>query len=155
MLFDDVIMENSKLTSTPYGVSLNHSKSMNIHRKKQVLFSEEVIPDEKCKISTKTTSTSILNDKTSNMNFNTPKQYKTRTATSSTRMNILPSHRTPVKRYFNDNILSEATPDCFSVVQVEIPSSKSNELGVEDQTVCEGESSNLTVGIRVRPLSSK
>ncbi|XP_034190007.2 kinesin family member nebbish isoform X3 [Osmia lignaria lignaria] len=155
MLFDDVIMENSKLTSTPYGVSLNHSKSMNVLRKKQVLFTEEVIPDEKCKTSTKTTSTSILHDKTSNMNFNTPKQYKTRTATSSTRMNILPSHRTPIKRYFNDNILSEATPDCFSAVQVEIPSSKSNELGVEDQTVYEGESSNLTVGIRVRPLNSK
>ncbi|XP_012148737.2 kinesin family member nebbish isoform X4 [Megachile rotundata] len=155
ILFDDDVAGNSKLTNTPSTVNMNRSKSMNVLRRKQVLFSEEAVSDVKCKTSTKVASNSSLNDKTPNMHFCTPKQYKTRTATSNTKINILPPNRTPVKRYFNDNISTEATPDCFSVVQVEIPYSKSNEFDVEDQTVYEEENSNLTVGIRVRPLNTK
>lgn len=116
--------------------------------------SENEATDLKCKISTKACTTS-LSEKILTMHSYTPKQYKIHTAMSSSRINTLPSNKTPIKRYFSDNVLSQATPDCFNVVQVETPSSKSNEIDIEDQTVYEEENTNLTVGIRVRPLNTK
>ncbi|XP_050600740.1 kinesin-like protein KIF14 isoform X2 [Bombus affinis] len=147
--------ENLKSTNIPYTINLSHSKSINTFQRKQVLFPEYATSDSKYKTSTKTVSTTSLNEKTSTMHSCTPKQYKIHTTTSNSKINILPSNKTPVKRYFSDNILSQATPDCFNVVQVETPCGKSNDIGIEDQTVCEGENSNLTVGIRVRPLNTK
>ena len=63
------------------------------------------------------------------------------------------SHKKPIKRFFSENNLPQ-TPDCFNSVQLETPRAK-NYQNVDEQTVYEGESSNLTVGIRVRPLSFK
>ncbi|KOC70525.1 Kinesin-like protein KIF14 [Habropoda laboriosa] len=154
ILFNNDIVEKSKLTNTPFTENLTRPKSVNIYQRKQVLFPENTVPDTKCKTSTNI-STTLLNDKTPTMQFCTPKQYKMRTAISNTKINILRPNRTPIKRYFSDNVLAQATPDCFSVVQVETPCSKSNEMGIEDQTVYEEENSNLTVGIRVRPLNAK
>ncbi|XP_033343227.1 kinesin-like protein KIF14 isoform X2 [Bombus vosnesenskii] len=147
--------ENLKSTNIPYTINLSHSKSINTFQRKQVLFPEYAASDSKYKTSTKTMSTTSLNEKTLTMHSCTPKQYKIHTTTSNSKINILPPNKTPVKRYFSDNILSQATPDCFNVVQVETPCGKSNDIGIEDQTVYEGENSNLTVGIRVRPLNTK
>ncbi|XP_031365434.1 kinesin-like protein KIF14 isoform X2 [Apis dorsata] len=146
-------IENSKITSTPCTINLIRSKSTNILKKKQTLFSENEASDSKCKISTKACTTS-LSEKILTMHSYTPKQYKIHSASSS-KINTLPSNKTPIKRYFSDNILSQVTPDCFNVVQVETPSSKLNEIDIEDQTVYEEENTNLTVGIRVRPLNTK
>ncbi|KMQ89498.1 kinesin-like protein kif14 protein, partial [Lasius niger] len=79
----------------------------------------------------------------------------TNTPNASTKFNILPSTRTPVKCYFSDHTLSQSTPDCFNVVHLETPSQKIDDIVVGEQTMYDGESSNLTVGIRIRPLNSK
>ncbi|XP_043259230.1 kinesin-like protein KIF14 [Colletes gigas] len=155
ILLHTEIVDNSKLTNAPFNANLNRSKSINAFQRKQILFPENAIPNEKQKTSTKVVSTTSLYDKTSTINFCTPKQYKLRSAVSNTKMNVLPLNKTPIKQYFNDNVLSNATPDCFSIVQVETPCSKTNEICIEDQTVCDGESSNLIVGIRIRPLNTK
>ncbi|XP_076632503.1 kinesin family member nebbish isoform X2 [Colletes latitarsis] len=155
ILLNTEIVDNSKLTSTPFNANLNRSKFINAFQRKQILFPENTIPNEKQKTSTKVVSTTSLNDKTSTIHFCTPKQYKLRSAVSNTKMNVLPLNKTPIKQYFNDNVLSNATPDCFSIVQVETPCNKTNEICIEDQTVCDGESSNLIVGIRIRPLNAK
>lgn len=150
---DTEVVENSRLTNTPVGANFGRSKSATVLQRKQALFPENIIANDKCKSSTKVAS--VMNEKAPTTHFCTPKQYKPRTVASGTKINILPLNRTPIKRYFSDNVLSQATPDCFSVVQVETPSVKTNDVGAEDQTVCEGENSNLTVGIRVRPLNAK
>ncbi|CAL7943252.1 unnamed protein product [Xylocopa violacea] len=155
MLFDNDIIENSKSTNTPYTLNLTHSKSTNVLQRKQVLFSDNSISDGRYKTPAKVSSITSLNEKTSTMQFSTPKHCKIHTSTSNAKINILPANRTPIKHYFSDNVLSQATPDCFSVVQVETPCSKSSEIGIEDQTIYDEENSNLTVGIRVRPLNTK
>ncbi|XP_053989644.1 kinesin-like protein KIF14 [Hylaeus volcanicus] len=154
ILLDTEAVKNSKLTSTPSNANLVCSKSTNALQGKPILFPENAVPNEKYKTS-KVVSTTSLNDKTATLHFCTPKQYKLRTVVNNTKMNVLPLSRTPVKHYFIDNALSESTPDCFNTVQVETPCAKTHEICVEDQTVCDGESSNLIVGIRVRPLNAK
>ncbi|XP_063973187.1 kinesin-like protein KIF14 [Diachasmimorpha longicaudata] len=59
--------------------------------------------------------------------------------------------RTPVRRFFTDPS-PQSTPDCFGPVQVETPRTKKDNP-LEEMTICEGESSNLTVGVRVRPMN--
>ncbi|XP_015113869.1 kinesin-like protein KIF14 isoform X2 [Diachasma alloeum] len=59
--------------------------------------------------------------------------------------------RTPVRRFFTDPS-AQSTPDCFGPVQLETPRAK-RENPLEEMTICEGETSNLTVGVRVRPMS--
>jgi len=94
------------------------------------------------------------NDKTSAIQFYTPKPTRiTNTPSADARFNVLPYTRTPVKRYFSDHALS--TPDCFNVVHLETPSHKIDDIVMGEQTMYEGESSNLTVGIRIRPLTAK
>ncbi|KAF3421228.1 hypothetical protein E2986_06557 [Frieseomelitta varia] len=154
ILLDNDI-ENSKSTNTPCAANLIRPKFVNIFQRKQVLFPEHAICDSKYKTCTKVVSTTSLNEKISTIHPYTPKQHKIHTSTSSAKINILPLNKTPVKRYFSENVLSQATPDCFNVVQVETPCSKLNEINIEDQTVYEEENSNLTVGIRVRPLNTK
>ena len=100
--------------------------------------------EEKLKVINKNASNPRLSgDKTPVTHFCTPKNPRTG----------VNSGRKPVKRYFSDNALPQ-TPDCFNSVHLETPRAKTDP-GVEEQTMCEGESSNLTVGIRVRPLSFK
>ncbi|CAD6216343.1 GSCOCG00004496001-RA-CDS [Cotesia congregata] len=62
--------------------------------------------------------------------------------------------RTPSKKFFSDHSLHQSTPDCFGVVQFETPRGKSD-VATDEPTLYEGETSNLTVGIRVRPMNSK
>jgi hypothetical protein len=103
--------------------------------------------EEALKIVNKNTSNSRLSgSKTPVTHFCTTKNIlNSRSGTSSSRK--------PIKRYFSDNTLSQ-TPDCFNFVHLETPRAKVDN-GIEEQTVYEGENSNLTVGIRVRPLSFK
>ncbi|XP_076281129.1 kinesin family member nebbish isoform X2 [Lasioglossum baleicum] len=162
IFFENDLTGNFKLTNTSSNSNLTHSKSANTFQRKQVLFPENILSNDKCKTAKpssetimKCKPTTLLNEKTPTMYFCTPKQYRARTAISNTKINVPPTNKTPIKRYFSDNILSEATPDCFTVVQVETPCVKSNDIGIEDQTVCEGENSNLIVGIRIRPLNAK
>ncbi|XP_033325976.2 kinesin family member nebbish [Megalopta genalis] len=154
IFFNNELVENTKLINTPSSSNLTHSKTINTFQRKQVLFPENILSNNQCKI-TNVPSITSLSDKTPTVHFCTPKQYKARTAAINTKINIPPVNKTPVKRYFSDDILSEATPDCFSIVQVETPCAKSNEVCIEDQTVFEGENSNLIVGIRIRPLNAK
>lgn len=98
----------------------------------------------------------LFNEKTPAIQFYTPKQSRiTNTPSANTKFNVLSNTRTPVKRYFNDHALSQSTPDCFNVVHLETPSQKIDDIVVGEQTMYDGESSNLTVGIRIRPLHSK
>ncbi|XP_017882196.1 kinesin-like protein KIF14 [Ceratina calcarata] len=155
ILIESDTVENSKSTDPPFGTNITRLKSASVCPRKQALFHDNPMPNVKYKASVKVSSTTSLKERAPNMEFCTPKQYKLRTATSSTKINFLPANRTPVTHYFSDNILSQATPDCFNVVQVETPCSKPNEIIIEDHTVYEEENTNLTVGIRVRPLSAK
>lgn len=115
------------------------------------------VSKEKLKTPVRTKHTSsVTNDKTSFVQFHTPRHSRlTNTPSSCTKFNILPATRTPVKCYFNDKILSQSTPDCFNIVHMETPCSKIDDIVVGEQTMYEGESSNLIVGIRIRPLNSK
>ncbi|XP_069697574.1 kinesin-like protein KIF14 [Periplaneta americana] len=63
--------------------------------------------------------------------------------------------RTPLKRFNSEVNLHKplATPDCFSKVHMETPRNKVESEGVPG--LLGEETSNLTVGIRVRPLSLK
>lgn len=95
-------------------------------------------------------------DKTSVIQFYTPKHSKVaNTPSANAKFNVLSNARTPVKRYFSDHALSQSTPDCFNAVHLETPSHKIDDIIVGEQTMYEGESSNLTVGIRIRPLNAK
>lgn len=101
-------------------------------------------------------STSRLSeDKTSAGYLHTPKQHRMCMTPRNTKMNSLSTSKTPIKRYFSDHNLSQATPDCFSKVQLDTPSIKANDVGIDDAIIYDGENSNLTVGIRVRPLNMK
>lgn len=103
--------------------------------------------EEKLKVINKNASNPRLSgDKTPVTHFCTPKSVTNSRSGAS-------SSRKPIKRFFSDNTLPQ-TPDCYNSVQLETPRAKSDH-GVDEQTVCEGENSNLTVGIRVRPLNSK
>ncbi|XP_071633102.1 uncharacterized protein Neb isoform X2 [Temnothorax longispinosus] len=98
----------------------------------------------------------LSSDKTSAIQFYTPKHTRvTNTPSADAKFNILPNARTPVKRYFSDHALSQSTPDCFNAVHLETPSHKIDDVVMGEQTMYEGESSNLTVGIRIRPLTGK
>ncbi|KAG7199240.1 hypothetical protein KM043_018109 [Ampulex compressa] len=130
-------------------------RSTNMLQKQNNSFSNNIMPFAKHKTPIKGGSVVITDNKTPVSHFCTPKHFRPHTFTGSTKMNILPATRTPIKCYFMDNASLQATPECFSNVQLETPCVKSTEIGVEDQTVCEGEKSNLTVGIRIRPLNSK
>lgn len=102
----------------------------------------------------KTESLSRLSDNKAISGYScTPKQHRTCLTPRNTKMNVLSTCKTPTKRYCSDQNLSQATPDCFSKVQLETPSIKFNDIGMDE--VIEGENSNLTVGIRVRPLNLK
>lgn len=116
-----------------------------------------IVFNEKLKTPVRTKHTSgLFNDKTSVVQFCTPKHLKTtNTPHTTTKFSILPATRTPVKRYFNDQVLSQSTPDCFNTVHMETPCTKIDDIVIAEQTMYEGENSNLTVGIRIRPLNSK
>lgn len=96
-------------------------------------------------------------DKTASaIQFYTPKHSRViNTPIANAKSNVLSNAKTPVKRYFSDNALSQSTPDCFNAVHLETPSYKIDDIVVGEQTIYEGESSNLTVGIRIRPLNAK
>lgn len=131
-------------------------KFINIAKQENTVYNNAVSNDKlKTPVKTKYKS-SLPNDKTSVGQFCTPKHLRsTNTPNMTTKFNILPAKRTPVKRYFNDQVLSQSTPDCFNMVHMETPCCKINDIVVGEQTIYEGESSNLTVGIRIRPLNSK
>lgn len=63
------------------------------------------------------------------------------------------ANKKPLRKFFSDNSLPQ-TPDCYSSVHLETPRAKADNIP-DEQTVCDGENSNLTVGVRVRPLSFK
>ncbi|KAI4490975.1 hypothetical protein M0802_010551 [Mischocyttarus mexicanus] len=139
-------LEPSKSSSNVNDI---HSKSTTA-----LLNHDSFICGNIAKTPVKTESTSRLSDsKVASGNLNTPKQHKTCLTPRNTKMNALSTTKTPTKKYFSDHNLSQATPDCFSRVQLETPSIKFNDIGIDEGI--EGENSNLTVGIRVRPLNLK
>ncbi|XP_011882553.1 PREDICTED: kinesin-like protein KIF14 isoform X2 [Vollenhovia emeryi] len=94
----------------------------------------------------------LFSDRTPAIQLYTPKHTRVaNTPSADARCNA----RTPVKRYFSDHALSQSTPDCFNAVHLETPSHKIDDIVMGEQTMYEGESSNLTVGIRIRPLTAK
>nr|KAF7402143.1 hypothetical protein H0235_015479 [Vespula pensylvanica] len=126
-----------------------HSRSTNTLQNNDSFISGNIV-----KTPLKAESVSRLSDNKAVSGYlYTPKQHRTCLTPRNTKMNILPTSKTPTKRYFSDHNLSQATPDCFSKVQLETPSIKFNDIGIDE--AIEGENSNLTVGIRVRPLNLK
>lgn len=126
-----------------------HSRSTNTLQNNDSFISGNIV-----KTPLKTESVSRLSDNKAVSGYlYTPKQHRTCLTPRNTKMNILSTSKTPTKRYFSDHNLSQATPDCFSKVQLETPSIKFNDVGIDE--AIEGENSNLTVGIRVRPLNLK
>ncbi|XP_011154462.1 kinesin-like protein KIF14 isoform X2 [Harpegnathos saltator] len=148
----DIIGCSNKLSN----MELSCLKSIN-PAKEENLVNNNIVSNEKLKTPVRTKHTSgLLSDKTSVVQFCTPKHLKTiNTPNTSTKFNILPTTRTPIKRYFSDQALSQSTPDCFNIVHMETPCCKIDDIVAGEQTMYEGESSNLTVGIRIRPLNSK
>ncbi|XP_014468887.1 PREDICTED: kinesin-like protein KIF14 [Dinoponera quadriceps] len=135
-------------------MELSYPKSINTAKQENTVYNN--ISDEKLRTPVRKHTTGLHIDKTSVIQFCTPKHLRpSNTPSSSTRFNILPASRTPVKRYFSDQALSQSTPDCFNTVHMETPCCKIDDITVGEQTIYEGESSNLTVGIRIRPLNSK
>ncbi|GAB1866027.1 Kinesin-like protein [Camponotus japonicus] len=141
--------------SNKSSVQLPCVKPTNLVKQENAFYN--VTSNEKLKTPAKTrVVNSSSNDKTSVVQFCTPKHSRTtNTPSASTKFNILPATRTPVKCYFSDHALSQSTPDCFNIVHLETPSHKIDDIVVGEQTMYDGESTNLTVGIRIRPLNSK
>ncbi|XP_012280682.1 kinesin-like protein KIF14 [Orussus abietinus] len=126
--------------------SLVRSKSA-ISPKQDFGLSTRSHSEEKLKMSSRVGSSSRLSgDKTPVTHFCTPKR------TNGSRALLSTSCGTPIKRYFSDRSLPQATPEYYTRVQMETPKPK-QDMGIDEQS--EGESSNLTVGIRVRPLNIK
>ncbi|XP_043274427.1 kinesin-like protein KIF14 isoform X2 [Venturia canescens] len=140
--FERVMNSQAHGSSSP----MTRSKSSStLQRENSGLYSKS---DDRMKTPLKSGSKSSSTvDKTPVTHFCTPRGI------GSSRQNG--NSRTPLKRYFSDHVLSQATPECFNAVHMETPKGKQDATGVEEQTVCEGENSNLTVGVRVRPLSFK
>ncbi|XP_058804738.1 kinesin-like protein KIF14 isoform X2 [Phymastichus coffea] len=142
-----------KSVRTPKSLSTNlfrsQSETMLQNDDQNLLSSSKFTSEEKLKVINKNASNPRLSgDKTPVTHFCTPKHTVSRSGASS-------SAKKPAKRYFSDNTLSQ-TPECFNVVHLGTPRTKTeNGIGVEEQTLCDGENSNLTVGVRVRPLSFK
>ncbi|XP_020282202.1 kinesin-like protein KIF14 isoform X2 [Pseudomyrmex gracilis] len=141
----------------PSNTDLSRSKSATSAKQEDAAGFGSTTSNDKAKtpsVRTKFTS-GLSGDKA--VHFSTPKPSKaTNTPCASTvKFNLLPSTRTPIKHYFSDHALSQNTPDCFNAVHLETPSHKPEDTAVSEQTIYEGESSNLTVGIRIRPLNSK
>ncbi|XP_012228838.1 kinesin-like protein KIF14 isoform X1 [Linepithema humile] len=115
-----------------------------------------ITSNEKLKTPIKTKFINSLSSDKTVMQFGTPKHSRiANTPSVNSKYNILSTTRTPLKRYFSDHALPQSTPDCFNTVHLETPSHKIDDIVVAEQTIYEGESSNLTVGIRIRPLNSK
>ncbi|KAJ8680905.1 hypothetical protein QAD02_016692 [Eretmocerus hayati] len=138
----------TKSSKTPKKVTKNMFRSQSettLQKKDQHLSSSSKFTSEERLKMQKTPSNSRLSgDKTPVTHFCTPKNVVNPRSGSA---------RKTVKRCLADNTLPQ-TPDCFNSVHLETPRAKV-ENAVDDQTVYEGENSNLTVGIRVRPLSFK
>ncbi|XP_072754632.1 uncharacterized protein Neb isoform X2 [Anoplolepis gracilipes] len=149
------IMETLRPLNKSSSVQLPCVKPTNLVKQENAICN--LTSNEKLKTPVKTRFlNSASNDKTSVVQFCTPKHSRTTNISGvNTKFNILPAARTPVKCYFSDHALAQSTPDCFNVVQLETPSHKIDDIVVGEQTMYDGESSNLTVGIRIRPLNSK
>ncbi|RLU15621.1 hypothetical protein DMN91_011374 [Ooceraea biroi] len=152
----EVTEATDKLHDTEVSCPKSTSVKQDTIVKQEKSVCNNVMSTEKLKtpIRTKFVNSSS-NDKPMSVQFCTPKHSKTtNTLSANTKFNILPAARTPVKRYFSDHTLTQSTPDCFNAVHLETPH-KTDDVMVGEQTIYEGETSNLTVGIRIRPLSSK
>ncbi|XP_031778626.1 kinesin-like protein KIF14 isoform X2 [Nasonia vitripennis] len=139
-----------KPTRTPKKVAQNllrsQSETMLQNKEQSALQSSasKFPSEEKLRVINKNAANPRLSgDKTPVTHFCTPKNPRSGAN----------SARKPGKRFFSDNALPQ-TPDCYNSVHLETPRAKTDN-GIDEQTVLEGESSNLTVGVRVRPLSFK
>lgn len=131
-------------------------KPTNLIQQENTISNNIVSNDKNPKTPVKRRFAGGSNDKTPAIQFYTPKHTRvTNTPSADAKFNILPNARTPLKRYFSDHALSQTTPDCFNVVHLETPSHKIDDIVMGEQTMYEGENSNLTVGIRIRPLTAK
>ncbi|XP_050463014.1 kinesin-like protein KIF14 isoform X2 [Cataglyphis hispanica] len=149
------ITETLRPSNKSSSVQLSCVKPTNLVKQENAICNN-ITSNEKLKTRVRTRFVSSSNDKTSVTQFCTPKHSRiTNTPGVNTKFNILPATRTPVKCYFSDHALLQSTPDCFNVVHLETPSHKIDDIIVGEQTMYDGESSNLTVGIRIRPLNSK
>lgn len=133
------------------------SKSTNLVQQENTVSKDVMSSDRNAKTPVKKRlAGGVFNDKTPSVQFYTPKHTRvTNTPSADAKFNISSNTRTPMKRYFSDHALSQSTPDCFNAVHLETPSHKIDDIVIGEQTMYEGESSNLTVGIRIRPLTAK
>ncbi|KAK0179304.1 hypothetical protein PV327_005068 [Microctonus hyperodae] len=138
-----------KLTKSSALTSADRSKSMTTLRKQEAKLSKRSMSDEKLKTPSRPRKIPpVPTDQT-------PVAQLCPMKSSTTTKSELTSFRTPVKRFFSDHIISQSTPDCFGSVQFETPRGKSDIVVDDEATIYEGENSNLTVGIRIRPMNFK
>lgn len=135
--------KNVPVTKTP--VKKSTTRQMRKSQSEMTLQEKTPSKGEKSKLKKHGSNPRLSGEKGSVTHFCTPK--------SVTKVNGVNSARKQMKRYFSDNTLSQ-TPDYYNQVNMDTPKKKMDQ-GNDEQTVCEGENSNLTVGIRVRPLSFK
>lgn len=136
-----------KTVQSPALTSADRCKSATTLQRQESHLSSKSSSDEKIKTPAKTRGTHHGQAE------RTPVLYFSTSKSSITKTDGTP-FRTPVKRYFSDNTMTQSTPDCFGAVQFETPRSKTDN-GVDEATLYDEESSNLTVGVRIRPMNFK
>ncbi|XP_014214321.1 kinesin-like protein KIF14 isoform X3 [Copidosoma floridanum] len=153
------LVHNLPQNNKPKEQSATRNVTQNLSKTPKKMFrnlprsqSEDVLQDktptknERLKVNKNGSNPRLSGEKIPVTHFCTPKNVSsTKSCTNSARK--------PMKRFLSDNVLPQ-TPDCYNSVHLETPKAKF-ENGIEEQTVCEGENSNLNVGIRVRPLNYK
>ncbi|XP_046607794.1 kinesin-like protein KIF14 isoform X3 [Neodiprion virginianus] len=151
---DDCVSHIRTSSNSRFKSNLIRSKSVTMLQKEEPSLSAKSSSEERLKTPMRITSNPRLSaDRTPVTHFCTPKRVTANERGSKTNIFSITS-KTPVKRYFSNHNPPAATPDCFNFVQMETPRTR-QDLGADEQTMCEGEQSNLTVGVRVRPLNFK
>ncbi|XP_046586945.1 kinesin-like protein KIF14 isoform X3 [Neodiprion lecontei] len=151
---DDCVSHIRTSSNSRFKSNLIRSKSVTMLQKEEPSLSAKSSSEERLKTPMRITSNPRLSaDRTPVTHFCTPKRVTANERGSKTNIFSITS-KTPVKRYFSNHNPPAATPDCFNLVQMETPRTR-QDLGADEQTMCEGEQSNLTVGVRVRPLNFK
>ncbi|XP_046414438.1 kinesin-like protein KIF14 isoform X3 [Neodiprion fabricii] len=151
---DDCVFHIRTSSNSRFKSNLIRSKSVTMLQKEEPSLSAKSSSEERLKTPMRIASNPRLSaDRTPVTHFCTPKRVTANERGSKTNIFSITS-KTPVKRYFSNHNPPAATPDCFNLVQMETPRTR-QDLGADEQTMCEGEQSNLTVGVRVRPLNFK
>ncbi|XP_034948137.1 kinesin-like protein KIF14 isoform X1 [Chelonus insularis] len=139
-----------RVNSSP-SLSFRRAKITNRSQRQDSKFCKKSYSDDKLKTPSKSKSINHVPTEKS------PVRHFCSSKSSSNISNIKTDgtpFRTPVKRFFDSHLMS-STPDCFGSVQFETPRVEKTDVTKDEATIYDEENSNLTVGIRVRPMNSR